>query len=1187
MYAPSINRIFIPTLLSALLLAGCGGSDSSTAPAIGDSGGGSEQTTQLNIGGSVGDGPIINATVRLRDASNNILATTTSDGMARYSFDVSVPTNAFPLTIEAEGGIDLVTGMAPDFQLESTVVNASQSNANLNPHSSMIVKLARAKGGLTSSNVSNARDTVIELLNFGFDPALMADPITASLTNNNLPMMIKSSETLAEALRRVRDNALSSNVTVDEVMDALADDLVDGSLDGEGDDAASQRYAALLHVISSEVLYEAMHNRLKVNNVDASTALDGAIQTTAPAVTLRTGDVRINRRMIEQARRSVAAARQVDDSANLTALADALDRLSGNVTPTAVEQVLPDTVSNDFSSLVGSTRYLQEVRLGGIIQAGNQGAGPNRAPLISGTPVSSVAVNSTFNFTPTASDADGDQLSFNVTNLPSWAVFAPENGTITGTPSSNDLGLYQNVRIGVFDGHANADIVFNIEVTDGSSSGGNSNSAPSISGSPSSSVAENSNYSFTPSASDPDGDALSFSITNLPSWASFNDQTGQLSGTPGTGDAGVYQNITLIVTDGQASSSLAAFSIEVGASSAAPSISGNPTRSVEAGSGYSFTPSAADPDGDDLDFSISSLPSWAQFDTNTGTLSGTPQSGDVGSYSGITIQVTDGQSSVSLPAFSINVSEAIGAGGSGNNYYVDNQISGSSCTDYSITDRSCGGGSDTAFDSFSGATAVAQAGDTVYVREGRFKEQLKVRNDGAAGNYVTFRNYESETVTITGATLKPAIDLTNREYVVIQGFTVEKVGRWLYFLEAHNNIVRDNSFSQAYDTAGSKAGIFFFHASHNRFLNNTLEDNADDALSLVDSERNLVAGNSIRNAHHALWDIRCGNYNVLRNNYFYNDQQKDGEVYDCDGQVKTYKYDSTRRNLIEGNEFDYTANSGNKSPFSGIQYAGQQGIIRLNRFHDTTGPGLRMAIYGVEAKNNWGNRVYNNVMHSSEFAGTWLQPGGDKFFDNIFKNNLLGGSSFVNNDSRWDWWNNTLKGKPVQAYIDRSDGYEFDTNIFVNASGDQEFLAVKGNGNRTSTSQRTIAEWNSGDSNFRNGSVVTDARFIDESGRDFRLQNDSPLIDAGTFLTQTLSAGSGTELPVEDASFFYDGFDIPGEQGDEIMLDGDSQAARVVSIDYNTNTLTLDRSLSWNSGQGVSLKYNGSAPDVGAFESGN
>ncbi|MBA1333043.1 fibronectin, partial [Candidatus Endoriftia persephone str. Guaymas] len=130
---------------------------------------------------------------------------------------------------------------------------------------------------------------------------------------------------------------------------------------------------------------------------------------------------------------------------------------------------------------------------------------------------------------------------------------------------------------------------------------------------------------------------------------------------------------------------------------------------------------------------------------------------------------------------------------------------------------------------------------------------------------------------------------------------------------------------QAYDRAGSKSGIFFFHASHNRFINNTLKGNADDALSLVDSERNLVEGNSIRNAHHALWDIRCGNYNVLRNNYFYNERQKGGEVYDCDGQVKTRKYNATRRNLIEANEFDYTANSGNKSPFSGIQYAGQQG----------------------------------------------------------------------------------------------------------------------------------------------------------------------------------------------------------------------------------------------------------------------
>ncbi len=44
-----------------------------------------------------------------------------------------------------------------------------------------------------------------------------------------------------------------------------------------------------------------------------------------------------------------------------------------------------------------------------------------------------------------------------------------------------------------------------------------------------------------------------------------------------------------------------------------------------------------------------------------------------------------------------------------------------------------------------------------------------MRNSGTEGNFVTFRNYQSETVTITGATLAPAIDLTDREYVVIPG----------------------------------------------------------------------------------------------------------------------------------------------------------------------------------------------------------------------------------------------------------------------------------------------------------------------------------------------------------------------------------------------------------------------------------
>ncbi len=43
---------------------------------------------------------------------------------------------------------------------------------------------------------------------------------------------------------------------------------------------------------------------------------------------------------------------------------------------------------------------------------------------------------------------------------------------------------------------------------------------------------------FTPSANDADGDTLTFTISNRPSWATFNGTTGRLSGTPGASHVG-------------------------------------------------------------------------------------------------------------------------------------------------------------------------------------------------------------------------------------------------------------------------------------------------------------------------------------------------------------------------------------------------------------------------------------------------------------------------------------------------------------------------------------------------------------------------------------------------------------------------------------------------------------------------
>jgi hypothetical protein len=70
-------------------------------------------------------------------------------------------------------------------------------------------------------------------------------------------------------------------------------------------------------------------------------------------------------------------------------------------------------------------------------------------------------------------------------------------------------------------------------------------------------------YSFTPHATDADNDALEFSIVNKPAWASFDANTGRLSGTPQTSDASTYSNIVISVTDGIASATLPAFTITV------------------------------------------------------------------------------------------------------------------------------------------------------------------------------------------------------------------------------------------------------------------------------------------------------------------------------------------------------------------------------------------------------------------------------------------------------------------------------------------------------------------------------------------------------------------------------------------------------------------------------------------------
>jgi len=278
-------------------------------------------------------------------------------------------------------------------------------------------------------------------------------------------------------------------------------------------------------------------------------------------------------------------------------------------------------------------------------------AGKNAPPTINGTPPTSLPAKATYDFVPSASDPDGDLVTFSVSNRPAWANFNMVTGELSGTPSETDVGVYSNIVIKATDGtYVSALPAFSITVE------GLPNQSPVISGSPPTSVTAGQAYTFQATASDPDGQTLTFSIANKPAWASFSTSTGRLSGTPASSDVGTYSGIVISVSDGIDSAALPAFGITVTSSNTAPTISGTPATSVTTGQPYSFTPTASDPDaGQTLRFGIANQPAWASFDVVTGRLSGTPASGNVGTYGNIVISVSDGIASATLPAFTITV----------------------------------------------------------------------------------------------------------------------------------------------------------------------------------------------------------------------------------------------------------------------------------------------------------------------------------------------------------------------------------------------------------------------------------------------------------------------------------------------------------------------------------------------------
>jgi PKD repeat protein len=196
----------------------------------------------------------------------------------------------------------------------------------------------------------------------------------------------------------------------------------------------------------------------------------------------------------------------------------------------------------------------------------------------------------TLTFTVSATGGSGP-LTYSATGLPAGATFA--GTTFTWTPTAAQAGSHR-VTFTVSDGKAQDSKTVTITVT-------KPNSPPVLATIGDKSIAENQLLTFTISATDPDGDTITYSAGGLPSGASLTDQT--FTWTPTVGQAGRYE-VTFTASDGQAQDSQT-ITITVLSANRPPVLAEIPDQSVAVGQLLSFTLAATDPDGDHLTYSFS------------------------------------------------------------------------------------------------------------------------------------------------------------------------------------------------------------------------------------------------------------------------------------------------------------------------------------------------------------------------------------------------------------------------------------------------------------------------------------------------------------------------------------------------------------------------------------------------------
>jgi len=276
---------------------------------------------------------------------------------------------------------------------------------------------------------------------------------------------------------------------------------------------------------------------------------------------------------------------------------------------------------------------------------------------------------------------------------------------------------------------------------------------------------------------------------------------------------------------------------------------------------------------------------------------------------------------------------------------------------------------------------------------------------------------------------------------------------------------------------------------------------------------------------------------------------------------------NTFYNVVEYNTFYVQTSPVDQYP-TVFKLLGERNIFRYNIIKGTgnitNARGLRSETYlyssGWLPNTAQYNHVYNNVIngvYGTEGANGAIYVGTNNSSPdswcryNVYKNNIV-----FSNTGQYEI---TLQSGSLIS------GNQFRRNIIWRNSTQTVIWNTTG---------RTIAQQESASSDWT-GNLYANPNL----NNSYQPLVGSPAIGAGWELTQANGSGSGVVITVDDASYFYDGNGIT--VGDTVQIGG---ATRLVTdVNYSTNQITVNSTITWSDNQGVSLPYSGSAPNIGVY----